>query len=83
MPATGFESEFYTLVVDTGEYDGPCKGHQIYRLINKENGVAEGESISLLEGIQVLMQRTVALRETIEYYSGPFQMPDSPPIEIH
>ena len=80
---TKYESKHFYLIIEQGKFDGPCKGLPVYKLINKENGLVEGESLSIVDSLQALIQRTVALEEVLEYYNGPFQTPGVPTEEVY
>lgn len=69
---TGYSTHHYVLVTGVGEWDSPCKGFPVYKLVNRHSGQVEGEGISLPQAIFSLIGATASLDEANEiYYAEP------------
>lgn len=67
----------YKLVISTSNFDTGCKGEPCYKLINRRNGVVEGESLSLPDSIGSMILRQKYLDEADEAYSQGSVVPPS------
>jgi hypothetical protein len=75
---TLLETATYRLVTGIGEWDSPCKGFPVYKLINLVTGLVEGESVSYPDSIAFLLTRTEALETMLEAHAsfGQVEIPD-------
>lgn len=75
------ETENYRLTLGKSEFEGPAKGHPCYRLINRQTGICEAESLSLYMGLSAHVQAQDSLDAAVKELEARAAGVDSP--ELH
>lgn len=86
LEPTEYETPNYKLCVGYSLFDGPSKGLRCYVLVNKQNGIREGEGTTLAGSIGFMHMSQAALNEANEAHAtgsgvvaAGFEMPTTDP----